>query len=141
MTAVNVQEGKTMFLNHLQEEQKKAFLALALKMMHADEVTDPREELIFLSMRREMGFWQETRLPQGTVEDLASLFTDRKSQRIVMLELLGMVYADERFQEQEQRLLRGLARLFDISEEEATKLENWVLRQIELNKEALHFLQ
>lgn len=129
-----------MFLNQLQEEQKKAFLALAIKMMMADGVTDPREENAILTMRQEMGLWAETRLPQGSIEELAAHFTEKKSRRIVILELLGLVYADERYQEQEQRLLRGLANLFEMEEEEATKMENWVLRQMELNREATQLL-
>ncbi len=129
-----------MFLNQLQDEQKKAFLSLALKLIQADGVTDPREEMIFLAMRQEMGLWQETQLPQGSVEKLSAPFADKKSQRIVILELLGLVYADERFQEQEQRLLRGLANLFEISEEDATKIESWALRQIQLTREAHELL-
>jgi len=125
-----------MFLNQLQEDQKKAFLALALKLIQADGVTDPREEMIFLAMRQEMGLWREAKLPQGSLEELALFFPDRKSRRITILELLGLVFADDRFQAQEQRLLRGLANLFEFSEEDATKMEKWVQRQIELTKEA-----
>lgn len=126
-----------MFLNQLLEEQKLAFLALCLKLIRSDGVSDPREERSFLAMRQEMGLWQQARLPQGSVEDLARCFTDRQSRRIVMLELLGLVYADGRFSDTERQLLRGLARLFAIDEDEASSLENWAVRQIEQNNQAL----
>lgn len=129
-----------MFLHQLQEEQKKSFLALAIKTIAADGVKDPREENAILAMRREMGLWAETRLPQGSVEELAAVFDDQKSQRILMMELLGLVYADEKYQRQEQRILRGLAKLFGLEEEEAGRMENWVLRQMELNREAAGLL-
>lgn len=130
-----------MFLNQLSDEQKKTFLALANKLMMADGQIDPREETLFMSMRQEMGLWQEFRLPQGSVEELAARFPDRKSRGVVMLELLGLVYADDRFQAQEQKLLRGLANLFEISQEEADSMEAWVLRQKEQLKQAFDFMK
>jgi uncharacterized tellurite resistance protein B-like protein len=130
-----------MFLNLLTEEQKKTFMALATRVMMADDQTDPREERLFSAMRQEMGLWQEFRLPQGSLEDLAASFPDKKSRGVVMLELLGLVYADDRFATQEQKLLRGLANLFEISQETADNMEAWVLQHKELMNRALGFLQ
>jgi uncharacterized tellurite resistance protein B-like protein len=58
-----------------------------------------------------------------------------------MLELLGLVYADDRFVAQEQKLLRGLANLFGISQETADEMETWVLQHKEHMTRALGFLQ
>lgn len=126
-----------MFLNSLTDEQKKAFLAIAMKIIGADGVLDPRERQMVESMRYEMGLWDETDLPKGHIEDMAKPFDTRQSRVILMLESIALAYVDEEFASKEQKILRELALLFGFSEEEATTMENWVLRYKELLKEAV----
>ncbi len=125
-----------MFLNSLTLEQKKAFLALALKLIGADGVLDPRERTMIEGMRYEMGLYSETDLPKGYVEDLAKPFDTRQSRVIVMLESIAVALADEEMAGEEEKILRELAILFEFSEEDATAMEKWVLRYIDLIKEA-----
>ncbi|MCP4146754.1 MAG: hypothetical protein GY757_03295 [bacterium] len=125
-----------MFLNSLTLEQKKAFLALALKLIGADGVLDPRERTMIEGMRYEMGLYSETDLPKGYVEDLVKPFDTRQSRVIVMLESIAVALADEEMAGEEEKILRELAILFEFSEEDATAMEKWVLRYIDLIKEA-----
>jgi uncharacterized tellurite resistance protein B-like protein len=126
-----------MFLNSLTQEQKKAFLAIAMKIIGADGILEPRERSMIEAMRYEMGLWDETDLPKGEIEDIAKPFDTRKSRVISMLEGIGLAYADEDLGEEEQKILRALALLFEFSEEEATAMENWILRYKKLQREAV----
>ncbi|MCP5106522.1 MAG: hypothetical protein GY950_24270 [bacterium] len=127
-----------MFLNSLNEEQKKAFLGLAIKIIGADGQLDPRERQMIEAMRFEMGMFTETDLPRGyiEIEDMVKSFDTRQSQVILMLEGLALAYADEELHGEEEKILRELALVFKFSEEDATNMENWVLRYKELLKEA-----
>ncbi len=125
-----------MFLNMLTEAQKKAFLAIAMKIIGADGLLDPRERQMIEGMRYEMGMWDETDLPKGSIEELAKPFDTRQSQVTLMLEGIALAYVDEEFTGEEEKILRALALIFEFSEEEATAMENWVLRYKDLIKEA-----
>ena len=125
-----------MFLNRLTVDQKKAFLALAMKIVGADRHLDPKERQAIEGIRYEMGLWTETDIPRGSIEELAKPFDTRPSQVILMLEGIALALVDEEFHGEEQKILRALALIFGFSEKEATAMENWVVRSKELQKEA-----
>jgi len=125
-----------MFLNRLTVDQKKAFLALAMKIVGADRHLDPKERQTIEGMRYEMGLWTETDIPRGSIEELAKPFDTRQSQVIVILEGIALALVDEEFHREEEKILRALALTFGFSEKEATAMENWVVRSKELQKEA-----
>jgi hypothetical protein len=125
-----------MFLNRLTDEQKKAFLAIAMKIVGADRRLDPEERRTIESMRFEMGLFNETDIPMGSIEELAKPFDNRQAQVIVMLEGIALAFVDEEFHGEERKILRALALIFKFSEEDANAMENWVLRYKELHKEA-----
>jgi hypothetical protein len=125
-----------MFLNQLTIGQKKAFLAIAMKIVGADRHLDLKERRTIEAMRFEMGLWTETDIPMGSIEELAKPFDTRQFQVILMLEGIALALVDEEFHSEEQKILRALALIFGFSEKEATAMENWVLRYKDLQKEA-----
>ena len=125
-----------MYLGLLNLEQKKAFLAIAKKIIGADGILDARERGKIEAMRYETGLYTETDLPSGDIEELAGVFDTRRSRVILMLEGIALAFADENFSGEEKNILRSLALIFNFSEKEATAMENWVLRLKELQKEA-----
>ncbi|HLP57416.1 MAG TPA: TerB family tellurite resistance protein [Candidatus Deferrimicrobium sp.] len=128
-----------MFLSRLNLDQRKAFLALTMKIIGADGTLEPRERQMVEAMRYEMALFTETDLPKGyvSVAEMAQPFDTRESQVILMLECIALAYADEDFHGEEQKILRELALIFKFTEEEATAMENWVLRYKGLVKEAV----
>ncbi len=115
-----------MFLSNLSLDQKKAFLAIALKIVGADGRLDPRERRMIEGMRYEMGLWNETDLPKGYIEELVKPFDTRRSRVALMLECLALAYADEELSGEEEKILRELAILFEFTEEDANAMEKWV---------------
>jgi uncharacterized tellurite resistance protein B-like protein len=130
-----------MFLAGLNEQQKKTFLALAMKLIGSDGRLDPAERNLIEQMRIEMGLLQETDLPQGSIEELAEPFDTRRSQSIVLMECIALAYADQELSGEEEKILRALALIFEISEENATEMENWVLDFKKLQKRAEEILE
>lgn len=126
-----------MFLNSLTQEQKKAFLSIAMKIIGADGILETRERQMIETMRYEMGLYNETDLPKGEIEDIAKIFDTRKSRVIVMLEGIALAYADEDLGGEEHKILRSLALIFEFSEDEATAMENWMKRYKDLHQEAV----
>jgi len=125
-----------MFLSRLTVDQKKAFLALAMKIVGADRHLDPKERQTIEGMRYEIGLWNDTDIPRGSIEELAKPFDTRQSRVILMIESIALALADEEFHGEEQKILRALALIFGFSEKEASAMENWVVRSKELQKEA-----
>ena len=125
-----------MFLRNLNEEQQKAFLAIAMKIVGADGRLAPEERRLIESMRIEMGLLQEAALPTGSVEELAQFFDTRQAQATVLMEGIALSYSDKDFSGEEQKILRALALIWGISEEDATEMENWVLEYNKLQENA-----
>ncbi|MCU0285589.1 MAG: TerB family tellurite resistance protein [Acidobacteria bacterium] len=128
-----------MFLSRLNLDQRKAFLALSMKIIGSDGAFEPRERQLIEAMRYEMALFTETDIPKGyvSVEEMAKTFDTRQSQVILMLECIALAYSDEMFHEEEQKILRELALIFNFTEAEATAMENWTLRYKALVKEAV----
>jgi len=129
-----------MFLSNLNEEQQLAFLSIAMKIVGADGHLDPKERRMIEAMRFEMGLLNEAKLPQGSIEELAKPFDNRKAQTSVMLESIALAYSDNDFSGEEQKILRALALIWGISEDDATEMENWVLDYNKLAKKAEEIL-
>lgn len=125
-----------MFLGRLNEAQRKAFLAIAIKLTGADGRLDPRERVMIEAMRHETGLWTETDLPKGDMEDIAKEFDTHESRVIALMESIAIALADEDLAKEEENILRELARIFDFTEEKATAIENWVMNFKKLSKEA-----
>jgi len=125
-----------MFLRNLNVEQQKAFLAIAMKIVGADGRLDPGERRLIEAMRVEMGLLVEMKLPTGTIEELSVFFGTRNAQATAMLEGIALALSDNDFSGEEQKILRALALIWNISEEEATAMEEWVLEYQRLMKRA-----
>jgi uncharacterized tellurite resistance protein B-like protein len=125
-----------MFLTMLNQEQKKAFLAIAMKIIGADGRLHPKERQMIEAMRFEMGLFQETDLPHGSIEELTQPFDTHRSQAILIMEGIALAYADSDFSGEEQKILRAMALIFGISEKNATEMENWVLEYNKLQEKA-----
>jgi len=129
-----------MFLRNLNEEQQKAFLAIAMKIVGADGQLTPEERRLIEAMRFEMGLLQEATLPTGSVEELAQPFDSRQAQATVLMEGIALAYSDNDFSGEEQKILRALALIWGIPEEDATEMENWVLEYKKLQEKAKEIL-
>lgn len=124
-----------MFVQYLNEKQQAALLHYAREIMVADNAIDAEESLHMEVLHTQVRSGvQSEAIP---IHQLCDLFSDRPSQVILLLELIGMGYADEEFDVRESELVNKIARAFSVAETGTLdNIESWVRRQLLLLKEA-----
>jgi len=115
-----------MFLHMLNDDQKRAFAALALKLTAADGAVVGREAAKLRALSGEMNLELERWESSASVAELAASFTDRRSKVVALLELLGFAYSDTSFQSVEASMVNEAARAMSISDDDLKRLETWV---------------
>jgi len=130
-----------MFLHMLNDDQKRAFAALALKMTAADGTMVGRETAKLRSLAGEMNLdladWDKA----GGVAELASAFTDRRSKVVALLELLGLAYSDTSYQGIEESLVDEVARAMNLSDDDLKRLETWVGQHVDHVRKAFALMR
>jgi uncharacterized tellurite resistance protein B-like protein len=128
-----------MFLHLLDEDQQKAFLAVARQFVEADRNLSEGEQNLLELMVAEMGLDFDMELPSGDLDTLLQAFDSRQVRAAVLLELIGVGHADEEFHAEESKLLQEIAGKLDVSEAELREMEIWVNRQLALAQEVEKF--
>ncbi len=128
-----------MFVQYLSERQQSALLHYAYEVMRADNIASSEERVHLETLRSQArpGIEAED-IP---IANLASLFEDRLSRIVLLLELVGMGYADNEFSGRESKLIRDIATALDISVEDMTNIDSWVKRQLLLVEEAHELME
>ena len=129
-----------MFLNMLDNDEKRAFVQLAEKMIEADGIVVGREAAALASLKAEMGVSGAAR-DSRSVEELARVFKDKRSRVAALLELFGLAYSDTTFDLGEQSLIALVARDMGLTSDEVVALEKWVQDHVELVRRALTLMR
>ncbi len=124
-----------MFLRYLTERQREALLHYAHEMMRIDNMA-AAEELVRLDvLRSEAG--PQVEAEDVPLEELGSLFEDRLSRVVLLLEVVGVGYAEKGFSAKESRLANDLADALEIDKDDVLgHIESWVRRQYLMVDEA-----
>lgn len=129
-----------MFIQHLNNEQQATLIAFTKKIIAVDGHIDEKEKLMLETIRSQcdanVNFDSKPEF-----DKIDSLFEFKHQKVAFMLELIGVAYADETYQESEITVIRNLAETLDISPSLLTDMENWVKRQMILVKEANLFME
>ncbi len=129
-----------MFVQYLNERQQGALLHYAHEVMRASGSMEA-EEMAYLNVLRTQA------LPGVEAEDvpigrLSELFDDRLSSVALLLELVGMGYADDKFDPKESALIKNIITALAIDEESLLEdVQSWVRRQLLLVKEAHQLME
>ena len=128
-----------MFVQYLNERQQGVLLHYAYEMMRADSSADAREmnRLDVLRAQTQPGVQAE----DVAIEELPELFDDRMSRIVLLIEVIGMGYADEKFDPQESELIDKMANTLAIDEDEILDIMSWIKRQLLLVKEAHRLIE
>lgn len=132
-----------MFLHLLNPSQQEAFLSLALELVEIDGDFSASEKA---HLER---FFAETKLPfsLSAIEKatpktrplLLERFTSQQAKVCLLLELIGLGYADGNYCESEQAMIADLARGLGLHEAEVAQFQDWVKRFFLLFQEATFF--
>lgn len=124
-----------MWLSTLSDDQRMALMRLAHNVVVSDGLLDPNEEGMLNEFRREMEL-NSTEVEYLELEGIESIFSDRQSRVVAILNLLKLSYADGAFEIEEECLLKEICRAFGIEDDEFLLLDNWVRRLNTLEEEA-----
>ena len=125
-----------MYLNLLDDDEKRAFAELAEKMIEADGLVIGREESSLAALKAEMGMSDTGGGGRGA-EELAGVFKSRRAKVAALLELIGLGYSDTAFSVSEESLVNTVANQMAISPDELSEIEDWVKEHFGLIRRAL----
>jgi hypothetical protein len=128
-----------MFLHLLTEPQQIALLALAKQFVEADEKLSDEEHNLLEMLLAESGLPFDVELPDGDIATLAGPLDNRQVRAATVLEIIGIGHADGAFCAPESDFVNTLAAVFGIDEPTITKMDEWVVRQMNLAQEARQF--
>jgi hypothetical protein len=75
------------------------------------------------------------------VDELAAIFTSRRSRIAALLELLGLAYTDADFALNERSMIVVAAQEMEVDAAELNLLEDWVKEHVSLVERALAMMQ
>lgn len=120
-------KGKSMYLAILTKEEQKLFLELAHHMANVDDDFSSEEAQLTELFRKESNLSEIEYPLQHT--PLETIFEKLKrsvkiNQRMIFIEILGLVFADNTLHEKENELLGKLRELFSVSEAQEKQVKN-----------------
>lgn len=115
-----------MFLNLLNEKEGKNFLELATIAMNVDGVVEEQERNVFSTYRFELGLNDYKIQKKEYKNIIMELKGSRKRVlRAIIIELAGMMDADEEIEKVEETWLLKLGADLDFRESELRKMIRW----------------
>ena len=116
-----------MLLMKLQPKEKFSFLQLAHYLARIDNEYGEKEEEIILEYCAEMGIENDNdfELDDFNLEDTLKDFKSNKSKKIVILELMILIHADDKFDLKERTLITEINTAFDFSIKDIEFYSQW----------------
>lgn len=129
-----------MFLNRLTEKEKLAFMELARYIMENNESNGTKEQQILQTYAFEMQIDLDERLKYNNIEEILNIFQTKQHKKIVLIEIMALIYADNYLDEKEENIIQVMCNKFNISRNEAAIYEEWTKAIIALYKQGELFL-
>ena len=116
-----------MLLMQLETKEKFSFLQLAHYLARIDKSFGEKEEEIILEYCSEMGIDNIDIFDEDNfcLESVLNDFKSKKSQKIVLLELMILIHIDNNFDINEKEFIKNICDKFDISLEDADDFSQW----------------
>jgi len=115
-----------MYLNYLEKNEKLAFLKIAHIVALSDGEFCENEKVIIGSYCNEMEMNDiEFNIQDESLDVLSDEFTTQQSKKIVILELMSIIYANGEFKKSEQKIINQLTKKFDIDNKYVDDVKLW----------------
>jgi hypothetical protein len=122
-----------MFLQKLNDREKKTFLYIAQKLIKVDNKIKAVELSLLKNLTDEMGLQMKDAVKLENINEAWQIFTSRESRMIVLIELISIGYVDDDFCASENGLIKELTSFFAISDTKIHLIEKWVRDERELS--------
>ena len=130
-----------MFVQNLNERQQSVLLALRRRGDARGSARSTRRSLMAIDVLRNQA-QPGIKAEDVPIEALPDLFEDRLSRVSLLLELVGMGYANEDFDPTQSELVNQIARAFGFHENGTIEaVEKWVQDELALMKEAQKLME
>jgi uncharacterized tellurite resistance protein B-like protein len=128
-----------MFISNLSSKQQSVFLGLAKHLIESDGNIAAKEQALMATIQGQMA--TKVTPADFDFETLNKIFECKRSKASMILELLGLAYADEDYHASEKKFMRQVSQACGVSEHELRDMESWVARQLALVREAEQFME
>ena len=127
-----------MFLKMLSEDGQKVFLQTCVLAAKANGVVAEEEQALMSEYCHEMGRTEQISwvdVPKEKVFNSLSELESEQDKRIILLEILGLVKADNEYDAHEQDFVRGLVSALGLSQETDKSITNLLDKYLDTCKE------
>jgi len=116
-----------MLLMKLKPKEKFAFLQLAHYLARIDNDYGEKEEEIILEYCAEMGIENDDDfgIEDFSLEETLKTFKSKKSKKIVVMELMILIHADDKFDLHEKALISQINDTFQLASENLEFCSSW----------------
>ena len=124
-----------MFLNQLSTEEKELFISLSVHAAESNGDFAEEERSMLQEYCKEMNIFDASQ--DKPMSEIISTYKNSNItvKRIVLLEILGLLYADGVYDEKENKFASEFAVSIGLKEEDVIKQEELLKRYLELMKE------
>lgn len=128
-----------MFLNQLSELEKETFLSLAVRAAESNGDFNEDEYGMIEEYCKEMGISFFDVRHTKTVDEIIDIFktAEESHKKIVLLESIGLMYADGTFDDEEKRFIVEYAKKMDLTEVDVERMIDLFNRYIDISKEIM----
>tara|TARA_B100001059_G_C17641756_1_gene479793 strand:+ start:391 stop:783 length:393 start_codon:yes stop_codon:yes gene_type:complete len=129
-----------MFIQHLNDEQQAALYHFSKELIAADGYVDERETLLLDGIIAQCN--NSADLEQKfDIKQIPEIFSEKAQKMAFLIELVGVAYADQVIEENEDNLIKNVAEALSVEQSLIDELKDWVQRQMALVFEAEKFLE
>ncbi|MDR1468631.1 MAG: hypothetical protein LBT00_04995 [Spirochaetaceae bacterium] len=130
-----------MFLGNLAENEKRAFLCLADKVLKADNIVAKTELSMLRAFAQEMGLSEtNSNLSEDEAYTILAV-SENKTKRAVYAELLSLAFVDSTFEKKEIECLKNIQGKFGLPDDFAKKANAWLSSYMEKTKEGFDLIE
>lgn len=112
-----------MFLGQLSDKEKNAFISLSVHASNSNGVFAEEEKVMIQEYCKEMGIPFFDADNAISMDEVVAVFkeSELKIKKIVLLEILGLVYSDEVFDDTEKGFINEYAQKIGLTDEDVAK--------------------
>ncbi len=126
-----------MFLNQLSQKEKEAFLSLSVHAANANGIFAAEEKILIQDYCKEMDIPSFDESSAMNMDQALEVFEESSIhiKRIVLLELLGLIFSDGEYDITEKQFVFQAAEKLNISKAEADELSKLIVKYLDILKE------
>ena len=128
-----------MFLSSLKEEEKGFFLKLAYYVARCDNEFLNSEKDIITTYCFEMKIEDNSSDEEYSLEEILNKFDSELSKKVVLLEIMALIYFDSKLHDEEQKVLEVMVKKFDLDRTLIDKYKEWTKSMLTLVSEGKTF--